>query len=312
MRRRRKNHKEGTLSLGNGDFCICSNLANNSRSCSPSFCLQLDNKSSPLALLAQTCSAIGADTTNPKLLAANIEKSTKQLPKGGTAGGGLGGGGLGTLDSSSSNSARDKSSPVSSHSSSVSTGSVEQQQLPMAHSKTPSTFKPYEANNNDCGATNLSSNSNSINNNNMGNQRVKTPKANVAPANGQQQLQQRCDSNQSASSSQRESPSNAHPNASASASVSASAALRRTPTTLGPQLNGSPVQSSAPIRSNSKESAALHSPSAASSSSSRLQEAAYAAAKEANYVKALHAASQQANPAAASYYPPGKCQGSAQ
>lgn len=293
-----------------GDFCICSNLANNSRSCSSfSFCLQLDNKSSPLALLAQTCSAIGADTTNPKLLAANIEKSTKQLPKGGTAGGGLGGGGLGSLDSSSSNSARDKSSPVSSHSSSVSTGSVEQQQLPMAHSKTPSTFKPYEANNNDCGATNLSSN-----NNNMGNQRVKTPKANVAPANGQQQqqqlqLQQRCDSNQSASSSQRESPSNAHPNASASASVSASAALRRTPTALGPQLNGSPVQSSAPIRSNSKESAALHSPSAASSSSSRLQEAAYAAAKEANYVKALHAASQQANPAAASYYPPGKCRG---
>ncbi|XP_029728311.1 zinc finger protein Elbow [Aedes albopictus] len=35
-----------------------------------------DSKSSPLALLAQTCSAIGSDSPNPKLL-ANIEKSTK-------------------------------------------------------------------------------------------------------------------------------------------------------------------------------------------------------------------------------------------
>lgn len=38
---------------------------------------QMDAKNSPLALLAQTCSSIGADSTpNPKLL-ANIEKSTK-------------------------------------------------------------------------------------------------------------------------------------------------------------------------------------------------------------------------------------------
>ncbi|XP_055597710.1 zinc finger protein Elbow [Uranotaenia lowii] len=35
-----------------------------------------DSKNSPLALLAQTCSAIGSDSPNPKLL-ANIEKSTK-------------------------------------------------------------------------------------------------------------------------------------------------------------------------------------------------------------------------------------------
>ncbi|XP_062545222.1 zinc finger protein Elbow [Armigeres subalbatus] len=35
-----------------------------------------DSKTSPLALLAQTCSAIGSDSPNPKLL-ANIEKSTK-------------------------------------------------------------------------------------------------------------------------------------------------------------------------------------------------------------------------------------------
>ncbi|KAM8716439.1 hypothetical protein ACLKA7_003334 [Drosophila subpalustris] len=264
----------------------------------------LDNKSSPLALLAQTCSAIGADTANPKLLAANIEKSTKQQPKGIALGMGNGNG-LGMGLGLGQDSARDKSSPVSSHSSSVSTGSVEQQQLPPAHSKTPSTFKPYEANNNDCGATNLSSNSHNNNNNNNSNsnnnnqQRVKTPKA----TNGQQ----RCDSNQSASSSQRESPNAAN---AANASSMGNANPRRTPTTAGSQLNGSPVQSSAPVRSNSKESAALHSPSAAAAaaaaaSSSRLQEAAYAAAKEANYVKALHAASQQANSSAASYYPQG-------
>ncbi|EDW12381.1 zinc finger protein Elbow [Drosophila mojavensis] len=255
----------------------------------------LDNKSSPLALLAQTCSAIGADTTNPKLLAANIEKSTKQQPK-------ANGNGL--------DNARDKSSPVSSHSSSVSTGSVEQQQLPPAHSKTLSTFKPYETNNNnnnnnnssnnnnnnnsDCGATNLTSS-----NNNSNNQRVKTPKAMAmamgsgASANGQP----RCDSNQSASSSShRESPN-----------ASVSNQLRRTPNASG-QLNGSsPVHSTAPARSSSKESASMHSPSTAAQnpSSSRLQEAAYAAAKEASYVKALHAASQQASPSAGSYYPQG-------
>ncbi|XP_034666511.1 zinc finger protein Elbow-like isoform X1 [Drosophila subobscura] len=280
----------------------------------------LDNKSSPLALLAQTCSAIGADTTNPKLLAANIEKATKQQqPKGG------GGGGNGLAD----NNARDKSSPVSSHSSSVSTGSVEQQQLPPAHSsKTPSTFKPYEPNNNhttiisnastiatDFGATNLTSSSNG---NGQQQQGVKTPKT---TANGQ-----RCDSNQSASS-HRESPT----------AGGARDSLRRTPnSSLGGggggggaapgQLNGSPglPSSSAPSgRCNSKESAAtMHSPSAAAhahaaaaqaqaqASSNRLQEAAMAAAKEANYVKALHAASQQgqasaAAAAAASYYPPG-------
>ncbi|EDV30753.1 uncharacterized protein Dana_GF15014, isoform A [Drosophila ananassae] len=273
----------------------------------------LDNKSSPLALLAQTCSAIGADTTNPKLLAANIEKSTKQLQH--QANKAAGGFGLGQL-SSDGGGARDKSSPVSSHSSSVSTGSVEQQQpLPPAHSSKPipTTFKPYEPNNNistavDCGATNLtsssSSNSNSstnINNNSSG-QRVKTPKT---ATNGGQ----RCDSNQSASS-QRESPA-------------AAGSLRRTPTsggstTAAQQLNGSPgLPSSAPGRSNSKESASMHSPSAAAAaaaavaaaSSNRLQEAALAAAKEASYVKALHAASQQGSAsaavAAASYYPPG-------
>uniref|UniRef100_A0A6P4FY03 Zinc finger protein Elbow n=1 Tax=Drosophila rhopaloa TaxID=1041015 RepID=A0A6P4FY03_DRORH len=272
------------------------------------FAQQLDNKSSPLALLAQTCSAIGADTTNPKLLAANIEKSTKQLqhqPKGSNGGGGGGGGSFGLGQQiSTDGSARDKSSPVSSHSSSVSTGSVEQQQLPPAHGSkpTPTTFKPYEPNNNisnittaaDCGATNLSSS-------NTSGQRVRTPKTTSNGGGGGQ----RCDSNQSASS-QRESPT-------------AAGSLRRTPTSgMGAQLNGSPGlslppnSSSTPGRSSSKESAAMHSPSAAAAaaaaaqiaSSNRLQEAALAAAKEASYVKALHAASQQGS-ASASYYPPG-------
>jgi len=176
---------------------------------------------------------------------------------------------------------------------------------------TPTTFKPYEPNNNisnittaaDCGATNLSSNNTSAQ------QRVKTPKS-MTNGGGQ-----RCDSNQSASSQHRESPT-------------AAGSLRRTPTSglAGGvmQHNGSPglppTASTTPGRSNSKESAAMHSPSAAAAaaaaaaqiaSSNRLQEAALAAAKEANYVKALHAASQQgsasAAAAAASYYPPGKC-----
>ncbi|XP_055635047.1 zinc finger protein Elbow isoform X2 [Toxorhynchites rutilus septentrionalis] len=38
--------------------------------------MRFDSKTSPLALLAQTCSAIGSDSPNPKLL-ANIENSTK-------------------------------------------------------------------------------------------------------------------------------------------------------------------------------------------------------------------------------------------
>uniref|UniRef100_T1GJM1 Uncharacterized protein n=1 Tax=Megaselia scalaris TaxID=36166 RepID=T1GJM1_MEGSC len=78
----------------------------------------LDTKNSPLALLAQTCSAIGTDSPNPKLL-AHIEKSTKS-------------------SSASSTGGREKSSPVSSQSS-LSSGSM---------SDMKSSFKPYESNNN--------------------------------------------------------------------------------------------------------------------------------------------------------------------
>lgn len=75
--------------------------------------LQLDAKNSPLALLAQTCSAIGADAPNPKLV-ANMEKSSKAHKTEG----------------------RDKVSPGS-HSSSMSNSSNESQQK--------SSFKPYES-----------------------------------------------------------------------------------------------------------------------------------------------------------------------
>lgn len=88
----------------------------NSQSIFSHYLLQFDSKNSPLALLAQTCSAIGADASpNPKLL-ANIEKSTKSLNK------------------SSEN--RDKLSPGSGSTFSNSSAS-----------DTPkSSFKPYEAN----------------------------------------------------------------------------------------------------------------------------------------------------------------------
>lgn len=275
----------------------------------------LDAKSSPLALLAQTCSAIGADTTNPKLLAANIEKSTKS-----------------TLKSSGAD-GRDKSSPVSSQSSSVSTGSVE-------HIK--SSFKPYESNNNLTNnnhmrerleaeterATNLSTSASANNLNLIGNGgRVRTPKSNgsggIMLLNGQQhaaqlQQQQRCDSNQSATS-QRDSPATGINGLRKSSPIGTASAVMD----LQQRISNS---SSPQQRASSKESAALShsissaqiSPSAAAAaaaaSHSRLQSAtdsAIAAAKEANYVKALHAAAAAAGvpttsagslPGSAAYY----------
>ncbi|XP_067621691.1 zinc finger protein Elbow [Eurosta solidaginis] len=261
----------------------------------------LDTKSSPLALLAQTCSAIGADTTNPKLLAANIEKSTKSTLKSGGSDG------------------RDKSSPVSSHSSSVSTGSVE-------HIK--SSFKPYESNNNISNnnnsnhmrerldgeterATNLSTGASANNCNLIGNggDRVRTPKNNGSGGmlllNGQQQAaqlqQQRCDSNQSASS-QRDSPATGMNGMHKGSPIGTAGAV----IDLQSRMSNS---SSPQQRASSKESAALNHASsgtqistsaaaaAAAASQSRLQSAtdsAIAAAKEANYVKALHAAAAAA------------------
>ncbi|XP_023159026.1 zinc finger protein Elbow [Ceratitis capitata] len=277
---------------------------------------QLDAKSSPLALLAQTCSAIGADTTNPKLLAANIEKSTKSALKSGNMDG------------------RDKSSPVSSQSSSVSTGSVE-------HIK--SSFKPYESNNNLTNninnnnhmrerleaeterATNLSTGGASANSLNLiGNGgRVRTPKSNgsggIMLLNGQQhaaqqlqqqhqhqqqqqQQQQRCDSNQSATS-QRDSPATgmnglrkSSPNGSAGAVIDLQ---QRISNSSSPQQRASSKESAtlSHATSSTQMSPSAAAAAAAAASQSRLQSAtdsAIAAAKEANYVKALHAAAAAA------------------
>lgn len=70
------------------------------------FSLQFDSKSSPLALLAQTCSAIGSDQPNPKLL-ANIEKSQKSCKQDRDK---LSPGSTSTLSNSSSTSDTPKSS----------------------------------------------------------------------------------------------------------------------------------------------------------------------------------------------------------
>ncbi|XP_037820200.1 zinc finger protein Elbow [Lucilia sericata] len=284
----------------------------------------LDTKSSPLALLAQTCSAIGADTTNPKLLAANIEKATKAHKS----------------SSSSSLDNRDKSSPLSSHSS-VSTGSVEQQQQQQQQQPTQQqqpikcSFKPYETNNNHIRerldndneqATNLTQ-SHSQN-------RVKTPKTS-SNSLGQNGLQNRCDSNQSASSQRGDSPA-------------INGGLRRTPSLVTSQqelttsqhhqqqqqqqqsqhhsqvrsqnspahqkaketaMNGGGGSSVASATTTMSATSPTHSTTTAATST-RLQatsEAAYAAAsKEASYVKALQAAAaagQGNSSAAASYYP---------
>ncbi|XP_036322318.1 zinc finger protein Elbow-like, partial [Rhagoletis pomonella] len=258
--------------------------------------LQLDSKSSPLALLAQTCSAIGADTTNPKLLAANIEKSTKSSLKSGGVDG------------------RDKSSPVSSQSSSVSTGSVE-------HIK--SSFKPYESNNNITNnnhmrdrleleterATNLSTGASANSLNLIGNSgRVRTPKSNgsgsVMLLNGQQQAaqlqQQRCDSNQSATS-QRDSPATSMNGLHKSSPIASAGAVmdlqQRISNSSSPQQRSSSKESATLSHTTSSAQMSPSAAAAAAASQSRLQSAtdtAIAAAKEANYVKALHAAAAAA------------------
>lgn len=126
---------------------------------------QLDAKNSPLALLAQTCSAIGADAPNPKLI-ANMEKSGKNLQK---------------TDS------RDKSSPGSQ--SSLSNSSSE------SHPK--SSFKPYEPSFRDRSATTPEDyRTQSIANNHH---RIKTPK-HMHLTHSVQQQNGRCESNQSAAS----------------------------------------------------------------------------------------------------------------
>lgn len=133
--------------------------------------MQFDAKNSPLALLAQTCSAIGSDQPNPKLL-ANIEKSQKSL-------------------SGKDSNSRDKLSPGS-HST-----------LSNSSSDTPkSSFKPYEPNFRERNNSPDESNQISKTPTNKGPLALTTQPAGPHVLNG------RCESNQSAASGTRDSPAN--------------------------------------------------------------------------------------------------------
>lgn len=127
----------------------------------------MDTKNSPLALLAQTCSAIGVDAPNPKLV-ANMEKSSK-----------------------SSKSDRDKISPGS-HSSISNSSNESQPQR--------SSFKPYETTFRERAAITPDERASSARIKTPKNHVQSQQYSNQTQHNG------RCDSNQSASS-QRTSPS---------------------------------------------------------------------------------------------------------
>jgi hypothetical protein len=177
----------------------------------------LDAKNSPLALLAQTCSAIGSDAPNAKLI-ANMEKSSK----------------------SHKTENRDKSSPGSQHSS-LSNSSSEIQQK--------SSFKPYESSFREqrTATTTPEDRSTSAH-------RIKTPK--TSNASMQPTTNGRCESNQSASSQRaspatnmRKTPSNSEHNASphrASSKESSSIPISMS--------QGSPLYSSSKLSDSTRES----------------------------------------------------------
>lgn len=178
----------------------------------------MDAKNSPLALLAQTCSAIGSDAPNAKLV-ANMEKSSK------------------SHQSNGKSENRDKLSPGS-HGSSLSNGSSEtnagqlhhqhQQQHQQLHQQ-KSSFKPYESS--------LRDNRTSPLDDRSGSGRIKTPKSSHTPSatiGTANQQNGRCDSNQSASSQRAMSP----------------ATIRKTPSVP----SGGEHHSTSPHRASSKES----------------------------------------------------------
>lgn len=172
----------------------------------------MDTKNSPLALLAQTCSAIGADAPNPKLT-ASFEKSAKNLSK-------------------SEN--RDKSSP-SSHSS-LSNCSNESNQK--------SSFKPYESSLKD-----RISPADDPRPASSHTHRIRTPKSATNPSltmatNG------RCESSESAAS-QRDSPSRKSYQPlnleKSSSPVSRSSTSKESSSTSNRPINESPLSASAKL-----------------------------------------------------------------
>ncbi|XP_055299683.1 zinc finger protein Elbow isoform X2 [Sitodiplosis mosellana] len=204
----------------------------------------LDAKNSPLALLAQTCSAIGTDAPNPKLI-ANMEKSGKNLQK---------------------SDSRDKSSPGS-QSSSLSNSSSE------SHPK--SSFKPYEPSFRDRSVTTPEDYrlTQSITNNH----RIKTPKqmhlTHSLQSNG------RCESNHSAASprsspatsssrksslqqQQQQQPINleksASPSASAVTNHRASVTSKESSSAASRSAQESPLYSASKLAEATKESSVLY------------------------------------------------------
>lgn len=203
--------------------------------------LQLDAKNSPLALLAQTCSAIGADAPNPKLI-ANMEKSGKNLQK---------------------SDSRDKSSPGSQ--SSLSNSSSE------SHPK--SSFKPYEPSFRDRSVTTPEDYRSSTNNH-----RIKTPKQ--VHLTQIQQTNGRCESNQSAasprlspavnsrkSSLQHQQPINLEKSASPTINHRASVTSKESTSAVSRSAQESPLYSASKLAEATKESSVSYPKTSASLSS---------------------------------------------
>lgn len=197
----------------------------------PLFLLQLDAKKSPLALLAQTCSQIGADSPNSKPLLPPLDKSHKK---------------------SSQDSIRDKISPATNDSSSNSTPSV---------TKSVASFKPYE-NSKD---HEMSGRSSSGRSKTPQSTKSTTPNHNnnntmVASANGPSTTR-----SPSMSPSSRRPPSEGRPTAERTSPVSSKAAAFSSMIT-GESKEGSSFKPSPPT-SSSSSSAALAAAAAAAAAS---------------------------------------------
>lgn len=193
----------------------------------------MDTKNSPLALLAQTCSAIGTDAPNPKLV-ANMEKSAKNSHK--------------------SDNNRDKISPGSQ--SSISNSSNESQPQ-------KSSFKPYE--------TTFRERTTITPDDRTPSARIKTPKMNHIQQqqyNNQTQHNGRCNSNQSASSPRASPSATSNSIRKSHAEKSASpqrASSKDSPNNANSSARDSPLYSS-PSTSKSSETLSISYPKTSSNS----------------------------------------------